>query len=58
MPKDSAPDVLSLNTAASRWKEEHLNMLNVTYEPGHFYPINIDPTDIPPEVSQRITSFY
>jgi hypothetical protein len=55
MPKDPAPNVPSLNTAASRWKEEHLNMLNVMYEPKHFYPINIDPTDIPPEVSERIS---
>ena len=53
MPEDPAPNVSSFNTAASKWKEEHLNLLNVEYTPTHHYPIEINP-EIPPEVSQRV----
>ena len=55
MPKDPAPSAPSLPTAASKWKEKHLKMLNVDYEPANFYPINIDVV-IPPQVSQRTSS--
>jgi hypothetical protein len=52
MPKDPAEPSPSLPTAASKWKEEHLKMLNVDYSPEHFYPIDVDVV-IPPDVSKR-----
>ena len=50
MPEDPAVSSPSLNTAASKWKEEHLQMLNVEYNPHNVYPIDIPLASIPPEV--------
>lgn len=51
MPQDPAPVIPSLPTAASRWKEEHLLMLNVNYDPEKFYTIDIN-VEIPDDVSR------
>ena len=56
MPKDLASIVPSFSTAASKWEEKHLVMLNVEYDPQKIYPININ-AEIPEDVSEGVDSF-
>ena len=58
MPKEPAPEVPKLKTAACRWKKCHFKMLNVDYEPNDAYTFDFEFMQLSPKLSQRIIPFH
>ena len=53
MPKDSAPVVPKLGTAASRWKKQQLDLLNVEFIPQTTHSFDFEATTLSPELAHR-----